>query len=1089
MRRITLVLTFLMFIGLNFVHAQKRQITGTVKSADDGTTLPGVSVVVKGTVIGTITDINGAYKLDVPKTAKTLQFTFVGMKKLEVPIGASNVIDVTMESDALQVDEVVVTAIGISREKKALGYSVQEVKGEELTRANNADVVNAISGRTAGVQVNSSGGTAGASTFITIRGAASITGNNQPLFVVDGVPIATNLGWGGSEYATEGVNASSRSIDLNSEDIASVTVLKGGAATALYGVQAANGVILITTKKGSGTKGADGGSHMKVDYHFSTSRDVISQHIPLQTAYSQGINGDWVSGYSGTWGAKLDTMSYSLNEADWEYPTYDVDGAIVSKNNPNATGEPVRTYNQYDFFQTGITNNHNLSIQSASDKTSYYFSMGNLDQTGIIPNNTFNRTSVRLNSETKLTDRIVTGAHANYINSKGNFMQNGSNLSGIMLGLTRTPSTFDNSAGWRFEDGTQRTYRHGGGYNNPYWSANENSFLDQTNRFIGDAYFKVDFNENLNLSYTLGTDWYSERYTDRFAVNDRSFSTGRLEESSSVHQILNSTLLLNFNKDLTEDISFNGVLGQNFYENYSKTTRGLANDLSIPDFYWLENTTDPKLTSFTSKYRTSAVFADLRLDLFQMLYLGATIRQEKSTTMPKDNLSSTYPSFNAGFIFSELLPENNILAFGKLRASWAKTANIAGPYMTNSYYNLTSVNDGWTVGIDFPFNGVSAYEVGYLIGNSDLRHESMTTFEVGTELKFFNNKLGLDLAYFKNNNSDLLLQVPIATSTGYNNAFMNAASMESKGIEVMAYVNVVKTKDFNFDINVNFSKIDNKVTGLAEGVDNVFLGGFTDPQVQAVVGQDYGSIFGYDYWRAADGSLLINDDPDDDYRDGFPWTNDTAQVPLGTISPLWTMNISPSITYKGFSIMGLVDIKKGGLMYNGTRFTLNYFGQTEETLNRDVVYLPDGSIDLENTPADNIVVYDGYPGHLDADGQPVWTETANTAQVVNDQDWYRGHGGNFGGGPTSAAIEDAGWVRLREITVSYRFNKKLFADSPVSFIRGLEVYFTGKNLYLNTPYTGIDPETSLTGARNSQGFDYFNNPGTKTYTFGVKVSL
>mgnify|MGYP003731014103 CR=1 FL=1 len=1089
----------------------QRQITGKISNSDDGSTIPGVSVVVKGTTVGTITDIDGKYQLIVPEGGKTLVFSFVGMKTKEIAIDASKIIDVVLDPDVTQVDEVVITAIGISREKKALGYSVQEVKGEDLNRGNNADVINSISGRAAGVNVNSSGGTAGASSFITIRGAASIEGNNQPLFVVDGMPIETGLNWSGSEYQTEGVNTSSRSIDLNSEDIASVTVLKGGAATALYGVQAANGVILITTKKGGGVKGKDGRS-MKVDYSFSVSKDVLSNTIPLQTEYSQGNNGNWISGYSGTWGAKLDSMGYSnyFLEPDldaypagpdiinpgypndytiWS-PDYDVDGAIVGQDYVYGTsGEKTRAYDQYDFFEPGISFNHNVSISSGTDKTSYYFSVGNLDQKGIIPNNAFNRTSVRLNTETKLSNRIVTGGHANFIHSKGNFIQNGSNLSGIMLGLTRTPSSFDNSAGHIFNDGTQRTYRNGGGYNNPYWSANENYFDDRTSRFIGDFYFKINFTEWMNLSYTIGSDWYTRRYTDFFAVNDKSFGAGRLEESAEYNQIFNSNLLLNFTKEISENIRFNGILGHNLYENKSKILRGLANDISIPGFDWLENTSKASVTMQNANFRTSAVFGDFRFDINNMLYLGGTFRKEWASTMPEDNLASLYPSFNLGFVFTELLPESSVFNFGKIRTSWAKTANIAQVYSTSSYYAKTEINDGWTGGIDFPFRQISGYEVDYLLGNSDLVHESMITYEIGTDLKFFNNRLGLDVSYFKNDNEDLLIEVPVATSSGYNNVYMNAASIESKGFELMGYITPIKTKDFTWNIIANFSKLKNTVTELAEGVDDVFLGGFTDPQVRAVVGQDYGSIYGYDWWRAEDGTVLINDDPDDAHPDGFPWTCDTAQVPLGTISPDWTMNISNTFSYKGFSLYALIDIKHGGKMYNGTRFTLNYFGQTEETLDRDVVYLDEENriIDYENTPEENIVVYDGYPGHLDANGDPTWSETDNTQQVVNDQDWFRGHGGNFGGGPTAAAIEDAGWVRLREITLAYKFNEKIYGHT--GFIHGLEIFFTGRNLFLSTPYKGIDPETSLTGARNSQGFDYFNNPGTKTYTFGVRVSL
>lgn len=835
-------------------------------------------------------------------------------------------------------------------------------------------------------------------------------------------------------------------------------------------------------------KTADEKKKLNINFSYALSIDKLSQRIPLTKKYSQGINGQWSSGYSGTWGASMDTMSYSKDPSVWNtWADYDTDGSLVSQNDPLANGEQARNYDQYDFFQTGITHNTNLSISGANEKSSVYLSIGNLNQQGIIPNNDLNRTSVRLNAETKITDWLLIGGHANYINTDGNFIQNGSNTSGVMLGLTRTPGSFNNADGWKFEDGNQRTYRHGGGYDNPYWTANENFFNDKVNRLIGDVYFKVNFTKDLNLTYNVGLDWYDRSYTDYFAINSRSFPAGRMEESRSVNKIFNSNLLLNYNKMFSEKFTFNASLGWNMYQNTNDWTRAIAQDLSIPDFEWVENTTDPNTLSQRTHWRTNALFADFRFDLFNQLYLGVTARYEAASTMPEANRSSLYPSFSAGWVFTEIIPENKVLTFGKVRASWAKTANIASPYRTSSYYNKTAVNDGWTTGIDFPWQGVAGYEVGYLLGNSDLKHETMQTIETGIELKFLNNRLGIDIGYFNNNNSDLLIEVPVATTSGYNNVYLNAASIESNGWEITLYATPVVTKNFNWDIMVNFTKITNEVTALANGVDNVFLGGFTDPQVRAVVGEDYGTIYGYDYWRAEDGTLLINNDPDDDHPDGFPWTNDTAQVPLGSVNPDWQMNISNTFTFFGVSISALVDIRYGGLMYNGTRFTLNYFGQTEETENRYVVYKEDGSIDYEKTPAENIVVYEGYPGHLDADGQPVWTEGENTTQVVNDQAWWRGHGGNFGGGPTAAAIEDASWFRLREVTVAYRFPEKLLRKS--GFIYGLELYATGRNLFLNTSYQGIDPETSLTGARNSQGFDYFNNPGTKSYIFGIRASF
>jgi TonB-linked SusC/RagA family outer membrane protein len=1079
MRKITLLLTFFVLVGMS-LSAQQRTVSGTVKSSEDGSTLPGVSVAVKGTSYGTITNMDGYYSLQLPDGAKTLQFSFVGMKMMEVTISASSVIDVALEADLLRVDEVLVTAIGISREKKALGYSVQTVDAEALERSNATDFVNALNAKTAGVQIGSSSGTAGASTYITIRGAASL-GGNQPLFVVDGIPIETGQAWGGSTYETEGVGASSRSIDLNPNDIENVTVLKGGAATALYGVQAANGVILVTTKKGKYDKL---NNQMKVQFSSAVTFDRINKTQALQNKFSQGVNGNWVSGSSMSWGAPVDSLQY-LEDSTY---IWDENGRLTLWSDTNGNGIPAKTYDPYEFFQTGITYDNNLSISNGNETTTYYFSLGNLSQEGIVPNNTFQRTSVRLNAETKLNSRLTTGTNMSFINTSGNFIQQGSNTSGVMLGLVRTAPTFDNAAGYEFPDGTQRTYRHGTGYDNPYWTANKNRFDDQVNRFIGDFNLKYKISDNMAIVYRLGTDWYARNYEDYFAIYSRAVPAGKLEQRNYLSQIFNSDLMFNYNRDLSEDLRFRMVIGQNMYHNGFSYTSAIANGLSIPNFPQISNTGLQLASSGTTEYRTAALYGDFQFDYKNTFFLGFTGRNEWSTTMPKDNLDAFYPSVNAGLIFTELpmFKDNSILQFGKLRYSWAKTANIADAYSTISVYDVFGAGDGWTNGIDFPFRGFTGYTVGYLIGNQDLKHETMITNEFGIELKFFNNRFGVDFAYFNNYNYDLLLEVPIARSSGFEFAYMNAASMESKGVEFMINLTPIKTKDFVWNISANYTQFDNTVLELADGVDNVFLGGFVDPQIRAVAGLEYRTIFGYDWYRDADGNILINDDPNDAYLDGFPMTDDREMIPLGKVNPDWTANIYNEFNYKGLSISALLDIKQGGVMYNGTGFALNYFGTNAMTANREVYYLPDGSIDFEKTPAENLVVYNGVLGHIGTDGAPISSGVTNTQQVVNDQTWYTTFGSNFGGGPTAAATEDASWVRLRELTVSYAFDTKSFEGT---FIRGLSVYFTGRNLWLRTPYSGIDPETSLTGARDSQGMDYFNMPGTKAYTFGLKLTF
>ena len=1069
MKKISLILAFLGFIGLQVVFAQTREISGIVTSSEDGSTIPGASVAVKGTTMGTITDMAGKFSLKIPSSAKALAVSFVGMVSVEVPLTASTNYTIKLKSESISVDEVVVTAMGISSEKKSLGYSVQKVGSDVLATKPNSDIVNSLAGRTSGVQITSSAGDAGASTFMTIRGASSITGNNQPLFVVNGMPIIS----GGGSSGVDGVTTSSRSIDLNPEDIESITVLKGGAATALYGLRAANGVLLITTKSGKNL------TNRKIEFHTSVGIDQISQTQERQTKFAQGNDGAWISGNTFSWGPKISELEY---DGDATYK-WDTKGKLVAKGKGNGT--PAQYYDPYEFFQAGVSTNNRLNISNGNENGTFYFSMSNLDQKGIVPNNKYGRTTLRLNATTKLSKNVTMGVDFAYTNSTARQIQKGSNVSGVMLGLVRSATTFDNSAGYQFPDGTQRNYRNGGGYDNPYWTANNISFDENVNRFTGSGNLNIKFTDYLDLVYTAGIDWYNRRYTNKFAVNSRAKPSGYMDEYMYYAGIFNSDLLLNFNKKFGDKIKFKASIGNNFFSSFNKSLYGDATGLEIAEFYQLSNSATNTTSSGTTNYKTMAVFGDMNVAYDNMLYLGVTGRNDWSTTMPKANRSAFYPSVSLGFVFTELaaLKGNKILSFGKLRGSMARTANIAGPYNTSNYFYAATSGDGWTTGNKFPYQGSAGFSLGSGLGNPDLKHETMDSWEVGTELKFFNNRFGLDVAYFYNKNKDLLMSVPIAASSGFTSVYMNAASMERKGVEITIDGTVVKSKNFKWDIIANFTKLKNTILELAPGVDNLFLGGFTTPQVRAVAGQEYGSIFGEDWARDSSGKILINDDPTDSYRDGYPWTKTGAMVPIGNVNPDWTANVTNTLTYKSISLSFLWDIKSGGKMYNGTHFAMNYFGTSKETENREVYYTAQGTIDFAKTPAENIVVFDGVYGHLDASGTPISSNKNNVTPVVMDQAWYQGMGSNFGGGPSVAAIERTDWIRLRDITMSY--------DLPIKnrVIKAAQIYATGKNLLLFTPYSGIDPETNLEGATNGQGMDYFNNPGTKSYLFGLKITF
>jgi len=1074
MKKILMIFTLFFITGM-LVMAQTVLITGVVTSSEDGLAMPGVTVQVKGSTLGATTNTKGEYSLAVPQSATTLIFSYIGMKKQEITIAGKTVISCVMESDILGLDEVIVTAIGITRETKALGYSVSEVKSEEIIQSNTTDVVNALNSKVAGLRINSSSGAAGASSYITIRGAKSLTGNNEPLFVVDGVPIFSGGGGGG----VDGVAYSNRTIDINPEDIESMTILKGGAATALYGLRAANGVVVITTKKGKATAGN------KVDVVFSSAVTVakISQTLPLQNKYTQGINGGWSEGNRYSWGARADTMYYYRPPA-WENQLYqwNPDGWLKGQNQAGVdpaylTNEKAKLFDQYDFFQNGITYNNSLALSGGTEITTYYFSVANLSETGIVPENTFGKTNLKFSVDTKLGRKVSTGGSFSYINSGGNRIQQGSNTSGVMLGLIRTAATFNNAAGYKYPDGKQRNYRasgtNSGPYDNPYWTANEISYKDKVNRGIADWHLEYDIVDWITLSYRLGTDFYTTAVTNRFAIGSSTLPSGYLSELSSFNQSINSDLLLNFKKDFGGKIKTNLMLGQNMFQYYGRSVTGVANNLNIPEFYQLSNTSSQTTSAGTTKYRTAALFGELSVQYADMIFLTATGRNDWSTTMPEDNLSEFYPSFSGGFVFTELsfLKGNKILPFGKLRASYAITANIAGPYNTLSYYSQAGAGDGWTSGLAFPYMGYSGFTVGGGLGNALLRHEKQKTFEIGTDLRFLDNRLSIDFAYFINQNSDLLLDVPIPSSTGFSSLYQNAGTMESKGVELLANIIPVKRKGFQWDITVNFSKFDNIVKELAPNVENVFLGGFTNPQVQAVAGQDYPTLYGYDWWRDDKGNLLLNDDEESSYY-GYPQGN-YVMVPLGKVNPDWTMGITNTLSYKGIRLMALLEIKEGGLMWNGTLGAARFHGTSKDTESRGDNYS-----------------WDGVLGHLETDAEGneiavVTNENPAAIPVKLDEHWYRlGEGSSFTG-PTISSIEESSWVRLREVTVSYDFPQKFFGN----VIKNLQVYFTGRNLFLDTPYTGIDPETNLLGSSNAQGFDYFNMPGTKTYSFGLRVGF
>lgn len=1100
MRKLAAFIFIVPLCLVTLAFSQSTTITGTVTSASDNSPLPGATVLVKGTVLGTVTDVDGKYVLSVPAGNDVLVFSFVGYKDHEETIGGRSVINVAMEPDVFQLNNVVVTAIGIKAEKKALNYSAQEVGSDEIVSGRNTNMIDNLNGKIAGLDVTSSTGTPGASAYMTIRGQRSIIGDNQPLIVVDGVPYDNtqynsgnfNDGFGGgggqNNNLLEGVAYSNRGIDLNPNDIQSITVLKGAAASALYGSRAANGVIVITTKKGGG--GANGGK-MNVSLSSTLTYDVVNKLPDMQNTYAQGSGGDYLppeTGASGSWGPPISTLSW---DGATDYP-FDMHGHIVDNSDPSAQ-TPVTPYNNEDlFFQTGKTFDNTLSLSGGDQNSGYYFSIGYLKQDGVIPLSDFSRYSAKLSGNTNLGTKWKTTGSITYTKSGGSRVQQGSNVSGLMLGLLRTPPTFDNSNGvsdpsdpasYLLPDGSQRNYRGGGGYDNPYWTINQNPFNDDVNRMFG--YGELDYNATdwLDFTYRLGADFYSDRRKQIFAINSRAFPSGQVDEDQIFFRQINSDLLINLHHDLgTTGIKGNLTLGNNMNSQYYQQVHTQGDGLVIPDFYNLSNATAVLGQEYHSIVRTLGNFADLELSYKDMIFLGLTGRADKSSTFSSGKKAFFYPSANLGIVVTDLLgvSDNKVLPYAKLRVAYAEVGTQPGPYLTATTFDAGFYGDGYVNGNSFPYLGLGGFQEGDNLGNPDLEPENTKSFETGADLRFIKNRIGLDFTYYDAKSTGQIIPVPIAASSGYLTETLNAAEVENSGVEISLNVTPVKTQNLNWDFTINFTKNTSMVNKLAPGVDFIGLGGFEGSLIGVEAGQPYGIIYGTRWLHDAQGNVVIADQAALDdalaggvnaayvYDVGYPMYDVTEGV-IGDPNPDYIASIVNELSWKGFGLLFQFDTKQGFDIWDGTLGALDYFGTSAYSADH----------------RDKNVTFEGVMGHLD-DNLNVITDGNNSTPVLYNQDWVQGGFGSGFTGPTELYVEDGSFIRLRELTVYYMFPSKWLDKVSIS---SLELGFTARNLWLSTDYQGVDPETSLTGANSAQGIDYFNMPNTKSYGLNLKLTL
>ncbi|WP_306640052.1 SusC/RagA family TonB-linked outer membrane protein [Sanyastnella coralliicola] len=990
----------------------QQTISGKVTDSETDEGLLAVTVVIKGENKGAFTDLDGSYQIEVTdeqfKSGK-LVFSFIGYASKEVAIAESNTINVALAPEQLLLEEAVVTAIGIKKDKRKVGYAVTEVKEEELQRSGEINVMNSLNSKVAGVSVTSSSGSPGASTTVRIRGNKSISGSNAPLYVIDGVPVDDS--YRGSNFTDQ----SNRAIDINPDDIESITVLKGGPASALYGVRAGNGAVIITTKSG--------GEETKINFKSTVIFDQVNKLPEAQLAFGQGEFDEFVEGTRFSWGPAISGESF--------------------EHAPN-------------FFQTGITANNYLSFEGGNKRSSFLVSIGNSQQRGIIPNTRYERTNLRLTGKTNWKEKLFVQTNINYIRSGSDRGQRGSNLSGVMLGLMRAPADFDMTNGFEDPvdeplaysnpDGTQRTYHSV--YDNPYWSVNKNANREDVERVIASFESRLELTENLSIVNRISTDFYDQRvkaYWDARSAEYRDLG-GRIYNASTVQRNLNNDFFILYSKYFGEDWEFSATAGHNYF-NYETTDVELDGvGFIIPDFYDISNVDIINVIAddFLSRQRGVGAYVDANVGYKGFLFLGLTGRNDWLSNLPADNNSFFYPSVNLGFIFTDAFDiDSKAFSYGKLRASYASVGNGApSPYLTSNFFEAAA-----------PVQGNLAYEPNSVIGNPDLRPETTETIEFGTDLRFYENRLGLDVTWYRSETTDPIIISFIPSSSGYTTAVLNGTGpIRNTGLELLLNASVVEAKTANqldWQTSINFNRLRNEVVSIIDGLDELPLPSFGLASTQSTVvsGQPYGVLMGTAWARDANGNVLINDE-------GYPIVDSERQI-IGDPNPDFTAGWRNTLGWRQWSLSFLFDIRVGGDMYNGTANVMRFHGTHIDTENR----------------GEEVVI----------EGVNVNTGEANAIAVPLDQSYYTRYGLV---GVSEEGIEEVNWLRLRDLGITWTMPQEM---SERLKIKGASVGIITRNLFLITNYSGIDPETSLSGAANSFGRDYFNSPNTRSY--GVQLSL
>lgn len=1027
------------------VVQQANKVTGTVKDALGP--IIGASVMEKGTSNGTITDMDGKFSLNV-RSGATLVISYVGYKPKEVKASQSS-LNIVLEEDSKMLSEVVVTALGIKRERKALGYGIDEVKGDAFTKAKETNVINSMAGRVPGLVVSQTAGGPAGSTRVILRGSTEMTGNNQPLYVIDGVPLDnTNYGSAGT---SGGFDLGDGISSINPDDIENMSVLKGPAAAALYGSRASHGVILITTKK------ANGKEKLTVEYNGTLTFDTqLAKWNDVQDVYGMGSNGtysiDAVSNTNKSWGPKADG-SNMLKYFDGVERPY-----LIIPDNAS------------EFFRTGLTASNTAIIGATNGNTGVRFTYTDMRNKDIVPKTHMSRDIFNLRANTSLAN-VDFDFSANYTRENvKNRPALGDSKSNIGKNLMTLATTYDQEWLKTYQDerGEYANWNGMDPYNvNPYWDIYKNSNDSKKDqfRFNGKAVWNI--NKHLKVQGTVGTELNWFIFEDYKAPTTPGFEAGRLQNSNFRNRMYNFEVLGLYNNSWG-DFDFNGTLGGSVYKVNNLTTLTTAKDMQIRDVVALMSFNEISMEQNSYRKQINSVYGAVNVGWKHMLYLDATLRGDQSSTLSVDNNVYVYPSFSGSFVFSELTKLGDIMPYGKLRMSWAQVGSDTDPYQLGLVYTKSKfAYPGYTIG--------SIYN--NTIPNKDLKPTKTNSFEMGLEMKFLKSRIGLDVTYYTQSSKNQIMGMASSWTSGYTYRLINAGEIQNKGIEIALNTRPIQVKDFSWDLNLNFSKNSNKVKKLVDGMDMFELekAPWLDVQVAAKVGENFGSIVGPDFKRSPNGDVLIS------AQTGLPEYDKSNHV-LGNASWDWTGGASTTLTYKNLSLSAIFDVKVGADLYSMSARAAYESGKSKETLagreewymseeQRQAAGIAKGSAAWK--PTAGFVA----PGVIDnGDG----TYRANDIRI-NPEDYWMSVSRNA----PSMFIYDNSYVKCRELTLSYNVPKLWLKD----VVKGLTLSFVARNPFIvwkNIP--NIDPDSNYNNT-TGMGMEYGSLPSRKSYGFNVNVKF